>query len=62
MNWQELLTALALVLVIEGIFPFINPRGLRRTLATVNELTDQQLRGMGLVCMAIGLVALYLVK
>ena len=62
MNWQELLTALALVLVIEGIFPFLNPGGLRRTLATMNELTDRQLRSLGLACMAVGLAALYLIK
>ncbi len=61
MDWQDLFTALALVLVIEGIFPFINPEGIRRTMALVSQLSDQQLRMTGLVCMTVGLVALYLV-
>ena len=61
MEWQDLFTALALVLVIEGIFPFVNPEGIRRTMALVTQLSDQQLRITGLVCMTVGLVALYLV-
>lgn len=62
MEWQDLFTALALVLVIEGIFPFINPEGIRRTMALVSQLSDQQLRMTGLVCMTVGLVVLYLVN
>jgi len=62
MEWQDLFTALALVLVIEGIFPFVNPEGIRRTMALVSQLNDQQLRITGLVCMTVGLVALYIVN
>jgi len=62
MEWQDLFTALALVLVIEGIFPFVNPEGIRRTMALVSQLNDQQLRITGLVCMIVGLVALYIVN
>ncbi len=61
MEWQDLFTALALVLVIEGIFPFVNPEGIRRTMAVVSQLNDQQLRMAGLVCMIVGLIALYIV-
>ncbi len=60
--WQELLAALALVLVFEGIMPFVNPGGLRRMLAVIDGLTDRQLRMFGVVSMAAGLTLLYFVK
>jgi uncharacterized protein YjeT (DUF2065 family) len=60
--WQDLATALALVLVIEGILPFINPRGLREMMRVVNESDDKSLRISGLVSMLAGLLLLYLVR
>ena len=62
MHWRELFTALALVLVIEGVFPFLNPGGLRRALAVINQLSDRQIRYVGLACMTAGLVALSLIR
>jgi uncharacterized protein len=62
LNWGDLLTALALVLVIEGIVPFISPQSLRRMLATVSQLDDRSLRITGLVSMILGVVMLYLVR
>jgi len=59
--WHELFVALAMVLIIEGIFPFIHPQGLRRTLATISQLSDGQLRTVGATSMLLGLVALYIV-
>lgn len=60
--WGDFLAALALVLVIEGIIPFINPGSLRRMLATVSQLDDRSLRIAGLVSMILGLVMLYIVR
>jgi uncharacterized protein YjeT (DUF2065 family) len=62
MNWSDLLTALALVLVIEGVLPFAKPQSLRRMLATVAQLDDRTLRLAGLVSMICGVVMLYLVR
>ena len=62
MNWSDLLAALALVLVIEGMVPFVNPQSLRRMLATVSQLDDRTLRIVGLVSMILGVVMLYLVR
>lgn len=62
MNWADLWTALALILVLEGIFPFLNPRGLRRTLLQAAELPDKLLRGIGLASMLIGVLLLYLIR
>jgi uncharacterized protein YjeT (DUF2065 family) len=62
LNWGDLLSALALVLVIEGVVPFVSPQSLRRMLATVSQLDDRSLRITGLVSMICGVVMLYLVR
>ena len=59
--WVDIATALALVLVIEGIMPFLNPAGMRRMLAMVAQLNDTTLRIIGLTSMIIGVLLLYLV-
>ena len=59
--WQDLLVALALVMVIEGILPFLSPTRLRRTLLAMAEFDDRTLRLFGLVSMLLGLGLLYLV-
>lgn len=60
--WQDLLTALALLLVIEGVLPFLNPAGLRRTLLMVSQLDDSTLRFVGLSAMLLGCLLLYAVR
>lgn len=60
--WQELLGALALVFVIEGILPFVSPAAMRRVMASMARMNDQSLRFAGLSSMLAGLVLLYLVK
>ncbi|MDH5181252.1 MAG: DUF2065 domain-containing protein [Gammaproteobacteria bacterium] len=60
--WQEILGALALVMVIEGILPSLNPRAFRRTMHMMTEMDDRFLRTWGLSIMTIGAVLLYFVK
>jgi len=60
--WQDLLAALALVLVIEGILPFVSPEGFRNMIRLVGEMDDRTLRNSGLFSMLAGLVLLYLVR
>lgn len=62
MAWQDLLTAIALVLVLEGMYPFISPDGWRRMMLMLAQLTDQQLRFAGLSSMLAGLLLLYVIK
>lgn len=62
MDWSDLLTALALVLVLEGILPFLSPRRLRRTLLQAAELDDRSLRIIGLISMLIGVALLYWIR
>jgi len=57
--WRELGIALALVLIIEGITPFLNPAGLRRILLAVQAVPDGTLRLIGFISMMLGLALLY---
>lgn len=59
--WHDLLVALALVLIIEGVFPFLHPRGIRKTMSTISQLNDGQLRSLGAISMLLGIIALYIV-
>jgi uncharacterized protein YjeT (DUF2065 family) len=61
-NWHDFLAALALVLVIEGIVPFVNPKGLRQTMLLITRIEDRQLRVAGGASMILGLVLLYFVR
>jgi uncharacterized protein YjeT (DUF2065 family) len=56
------LLAFALMLVIEGLMPFIAPRVWRETFRRVTELADGQLRFMGLTSIVIGLILMVVVK
>ncbi len=61
-DWNSLLTAFCLVLVIEGIIPFANPGRWRKLVASMAQVPDQQLRIMGLLSMTIGVLLLYLFR
>ena len=62
MKWGDLLSALALVMVIEGIVPFVSPRSLRGMLEAVSRIDDRTLRVTGLVSMICGVIMLYVVR
>ncbi|MBK7022171.1 MAG: DUF2065 domain-containing protein [Sulfuritalea sp.] len=53
-----LLLAFALMLVIEGLLPFLAPRIWRETFRRVTELSDGQIRFIGLSSMLVGVVLL----
>ena len=60
--WHDLLAALALMLVIEGILPFLNPMALRKALVMMIQMDDRQLRFGGLTSMIIGVILLYIIN
>lgn len=60
--WLALLTAIGLMLVIEGILPFLNPRSFRQALAAVAQANDRVLRIAGLTSMIVGVILLYLAR
>lgn len=61
-SWQDLGAALALVLILEGMLPFLSPERWRRMLETIRALNDGQLRNMGLVLISIGALLLYFTR
>lgn len=57
--WDTLLAALALILVLEGVLPFLSPGAWRRVFERAIRLSDGQIRFIGLSSMLAGLIALY---
>ncbi len=57
-----LLMAFALMLVIEGLFPFLAPSAWRDTFRRLMQLTDGQIRFFGLSAMLAGLLLLFLAR
>lgn len=57
---QVLLVSFAVMLVIEGVLPLLNPRLWRSVFERATRMTDGQIRFVGLASMAIGLVLLVL--
>ena len=60
--WHELIIAIALLLVIEGILPFLSPDQLRKVLIMMIRMDDRQLRFSGLTSMLVGVLLLYFVN
>ena len=58
----NLWAALALVLVIEGLLPFLSPPKWRRMFEQMLQMTDGQIRFFGLGSMLIGLVLLWILS
>jgi uncharacterized protein YjeT (DUF2065 family) len=59
---DTLFTAFALMLVIEGLLPFLVPNLWRDTFRRLTEMTDGQIRFIGLTSMLTGLLLLYIVR
>lgn len=60
--WDQLVTAIALLLVIEGLLPFASPNLFRQGLEQMAQLGDNVLRLIGLASMLAGVVLLYLFR
>jgi uncharacterized protein YjeT (DUF2065 family) len=60
--WPDLAAALGLLLVIEGILPFLSPRAIRRALERMSAMDDATLRVAGAASMLAGVVVLWLVR
>jgi uncharacterized protein YjeT (DUF2065 family) len=59
---NTLLTALALMLVIEGVLPFLVPALWRDTFRRLTEMSDGQIRFIGLTSMLAGLLLLFIAR
>jgi len=60
--WQDVFTAIALYLIIEGMIPFIGPNRFRQAVAKIAQLNDNHLRTTGLTVMIAGLLMLFVVR
>ena len=59
---STILLAFALMLVLEGAMPFIAPAAWRETFQRLIQLSDGQIRFIGLTSMLIGLILLMLLS
>lgn len=61
-QWNELLVALAIVCILEGVVPFVHPAALKRLLVRLSATGERELRLVGFCSILAGLVILFLVR
>jgi uncharacterized protein YjeT (DUF2065 family) len=61
-SWGDLGAAVALMLIIEGIMPFVNPRTFRQMLEMVSKMEERSVRTLGAVWIGLGIALLYWVR
>ena len=59
---ETFLAACALVLVLEGLLPLVAPGTWREAFRRLTELSDGQLRFIGLVSFGIGVITLMVIR
>jgi len=60
--WHELAIAVCLMMVIEGIIPFLAPQRWRQMVQYLADIDDKSMRLMGLLSMLIGTALLYIIN
>lgn len=60
--WHDLWVAMALLLVLEGIWPFLSPDSMRQMLLVIAQQDNRSLRISGLISMICGVLLLYFVN
>lgn len=60
--WHDLAVAFCLMLVIEGIIPFLNPGRWRKMLLMLDQIDDNTMRMIGLGSMLLGTGLLYIIN
>jgi len=60
--WQDILTAVSLFLIIEGMVPFIGPEFYRQAVVRIAQMDDNSLRLTGLTIASVGVVMLFIVR
>ncbi len=59
--WYELAIAFCLVMILEGVLPFLYPHRWRRMVEQLSNINDSTLRIIGLISMLAGTLGLYLI-
>ncbi len=57
--WHEIITSIALLLIIEGMIPFISPDSYKKFVVRMSKLNDYNLRLIGLISIIIGVLILF---
>ncbi len=60
--WETFLIAIALMLILEGMLPFLSPQTWREAFKKLIDANDNQIRFVGLTSMLIGLMLLLIVS
>ncbi len=60
--WDTFLIAIALMLILEGMVPFLSPGTWREAFKKLIEMGDGQIRFIGLSSMMVGVLLLMLLK
>lgn len=60
--WSDLMAALGLLMVVEGVMPFLAPNRFRKALLEFASLDDRAMRLLGLICLLGGVLLVYAVK
>ena len=59
---HELVIAFCLMLILEGIIPFLYPQRWRNLVQQLSQIDNRSLRLFGLASMSVGVIALYMVN
>lgn len=62
MQWEFVLAAIALVIMLEGLIALLSPEMARRMMLRMIELPTPQFRMMGLIAVTLGVLLLYLTR
>ena len=60
--WQSLLIAFSLMLILEGVIPFLYPHRWRKLVSQLATISPSRMRMMGLASMLVGVLMLWLVN
>ena len=58
MIWQEILTVIAILFIIEGLIPFISPSKYKNFVSSMSKLNFNNLRILGFISMTFGVLLL----
>ena len=61
-QWDDLMAGVALAMIIEGLTPFISPKGFKRALFAAIQMSDNTIRALALLSISFGLLVLYLAR
>jgi hypothetical protein len=59
-DWSDLINAFALLLILEGLLPFISPTQLKKAYTQIISYPEKTLRIFGLICVIAGILLLFL--